>query len=301
MVAWNSVSLPTMSPEASKQLLREVQLLHNLKHKNVLELRGAFVKDGKNDIVFLTEILEGSLKQYIGRAGIPIRWVVVKKWMTDILRGLEFLHSQEPPIIHRDIKADNLLLDKSRGHVCIGDLGLARPKQEGDKQNMTFAGTPSFMAPEMLEGGTYDTKVDIYATGMVLIEILTQRYPYDNLPSAAHVYKAVCEGKEPSEMEHIINEDARGFINTCRTMKPEDRPTATILLESNPFITTKGASYDQEEVPMSEYLRKREVAVSAETVAKEPPIPTFEPPPPPPPPPPAAAQSAGNSGEVAEG
>ena len=284
MVAWNSVSLPQMDETAKQNLMREVKLLHTLKHANILEFRGAFVHNDKKDIVFITEILEGSLKDFI-KKGIPVRWVVVKKWMRDILKGLEYLHTQDPPIVHRDVKCDNVFIDKSQGHIRIGDLGLARHRSE-EEQNLTVLGTPAFMAPEMFaEGGTYGTKIDIYAAGMVLIEILTQEYPYMECNSTPQVMKAIIEGTEPKVMELIQYDPALEFINACRMIDPERRPSATELLKSNNFIAGKDEASDQQEVPISAKLRGKPApappaAAAAAAAAAPAPAPAPDPAPP---------------------
>jgi WNK lysine deficient protein kinase len=79
-----------------------------------------------------------------------IRWKVVKRWVRDILKGLVYLHSLEPVVIHRDLKCDNVFINGQKGDLRIGDLGLSRRKDmaEKGKTALTLAGTPAFMAPE---------------------------------------------------------------------------------------------------------------------------------------------------------
>lgn len=131
----------------------KVRLLYTLKHENILEFRGTWVnKKGENgdEIIFITEILgAGSLKQFMKKVKV-IRWKVVKRWVRDILKGLVYLHSLEPVVIHRDLKCDNVFINGQRGDLRIGDLGLSRRKDMAEKGKMalTLAGTPAFMAPE---------------------------------------------------------------------------------------------------------------------------------------------------------
>ncbi|CAG8489697.1 7673_t:CDS:2, partial [Racocetra fulgida] len=98
-----------------------------------------------------------------------------KRWSRQILKGLIYLHSHNPPIIHRDIKCDNIFINGAHGEVKIGDMGTAKMKL-GKKY--TVIGTPEFMAPEMYEEKGYNEKVDIYAFGMCLLEMVTGEYPY---------------------------------------------------------------------------------------------------------------------------
>lgn len=127
----------------------------------------------------------------------------MKRWCRQILHGLEFLHANQ--IIHRDIKCDNIFINGTTGDLRIGDLGLStRITEERALQNgvspiehrpitaaaMTCLGTPEFMAPELYEEN-YDEKVDIYAFGMTLLEMVTGLMPYHHCTSAPQIYKKV--------------------------------------------------------------------------------------------------------------
>lgn len=87
--------------------------------------------------------------------------LVVKRWAFQILKGLMYLHGHKPPVIHRDLKSDNIFINGSSGEVKIGDLGLATIIRSAAKsqQSMTVLGTPEFMAPEMYEDTGYDQGV----------------------------------------------------------------------------------------------------------------------------------------------
>lgn len=261
MVAWNMVTLPKMNEKDKTSLLREVKLLHTLQHDNILQFRAAFVLNQRQDVVFITEILEGSLKDFLARR-IPVRWVVVKRWMRDILKGLIYLHEQNPPILHRDIKCDNVFIDQRHGHIRIGDLGLARRISEEHSQDMTLTGTTPFMAPEMCDiNASYGTKIDVYAVGMLLIEIITQEVPYRECKSSIPtIMVMVREGQPPKALERIVNKDALDFIALCRENNPVDRPTARELYEgingsrsmTGNFVTEdRKCEYDKEEIPGS--------------------------------------------------
>ncbi|NXU08381.1 WNK3 kinase, partial [Pardalotus punctatus] len=95
------------------------------------------------------------------------------------LKGLQFLHTRTPPIIHRDLKCDNIFITGPTGSVKIGDLGLATLMRTSFAKSRPPdpAGTPEFMAPEMYEE-RYDESVDVYAFGMCMLEMGTSEYPY---------------------------------------------------------------------------------------------------------------------------
>ncbi|NXP95920.1 WNK3 kinase, partial [Passerina amoena] len=97
------------------------------------------------------------------------------------LKGLQFLHTRTPPIIHRDLKCDNIFITGPTGSVKIGDLGLATLMRTSFAKRRPLTarptGTPEFMAPEMYEE-RYDESVDVYAFGMCMLEMGTSEYPY---------------------------------------------------------------------------------------------------------------------------
>ncbi|GAA6083049.1 serine/threonine-protein kinase WNK1 isoform X1, partial [Tachysurus ichikawai] len=116
---------------------------------------------------------------------------VLRSWCRQILKGLHFLHTRTPPIIHRDLKCDNIFITGPTGSVKIGDLGLATLKRSSFAKSVI--GTPEFMAPEMYEE-KYDESVDVYAFGMCMLEMATSEYPYSECQNPAQIYRRVTSG-----------------------------------------------------------------------------------------------------------
>jgi WNK lysine deficient protein kinase len=138
-----------------------------LDHPNIISFYTSWYNREDKKIVFITELMNaGSLADFV--KPITLRWRIVKKWALKILHGLTHLHQQRPPIIHRNIKCDNIFVT-SRGELKIGDLGLSTFKEKPE----SCVGTLSFMAPELFEED-YDEKVDIYAFGMCILQALTK-------------------------------------------------------------------------------------------------------------------------------
>lgn len=101
---------------------------------------------------------------------------MLKRWCLEILKGLEYLHSQKPdPIVHRDLKCDNIFINSHKGNIMIGDLGYASILSNHSKGSVL--GTPEYMAPEVLEEH-YTISIDIYSFGMCVLEISTHLSPY---------------------------------------------------------------------------------------------------------------------------
>jgi hypothetical protein len=151
---------------------------------------------------------------------------VVKKWCRQILDGLAYLHSNH--IIHRDLKCDNIFINGNNSEIKIGDLGLSTLMREGPAQSVL--GTPEFMAPELYDE-LYDEKVDIYAFGMSVLEMVTSEYPYSECSNAAQIYRKVTMKNKPAALEKIRDEETRNFIDLCLLHDYKKRPSAAALLE----------------------------------------------------------------------
>lgn len=157
---------------------------------------------------------------------------VFKSWCRQILKGLYFLHTRSPPIIHRDLKCDNIFINGTTGCVKIGDLGLATLKDGSFAKSVI--GTPEFMAPEMYEE-RYDEAVDVYAFGMCMLEMTTSEYPYNECTVPAQIYKKVVSGVKPASFEKVSDERVRQIIAQCIQPNKDDRPGCKDLLKSDFF------------------------------------------------------------------
>ena len=145
--------------------------MKNLKHPNIIQYYYGWLDQNKKKVYMITEFFTGgTLKNHLKISKSP-RLRVIKKWIKEILNGLNYLHSKE--IIHRDIKCDNFFFDRINGTVKIGDLGESQ-FLKGYKFLSNFVGTKGFIAPEVHEGKyniriyradelmVYETTVDNY-------------------------------------------------------------------------------------------------------------------------------------------
>jgi WNK lysine deficient protein kinase len=246
-VAWNVVQLSGVPKAERNRIVNEVRLLERLHHPNIISFHGSWVNRERQEVNFVTEILSsGTLTSFIEKVQV-IRWKIAKRWAFQILKGLEYLHSQDPPVIHRDLKCENIFINGTSGDLRIGDLGLSTVQTNG--KVLSVLGTPEFMAPDLYEEAAYDEKVDIYAFGMCLLEILTKEIPYRECNNPAQIYKKVMKGEKPESLERLRSKMARDFVNLCLGYKDEAtgkyvRPTAAELL-TNPFLA-KSADDDSE-------------------------------------------------------
>ncbi|XP_016443096.1 putative serine/threonine-protein kinase WNK9 isoform X1 [Nicotiana tabacum] len=213
-VAWNQVKLYDFlqSPEDLERLYCEIHLLKTLKHKNIMKFYTSWVDPSNRNINFVTEMFtSGTLRQYrLKHKRVNIR--AVKRWCRQILNGLLYLHSHDPPVIHRDLKCDNIFINGNQGEVKIGDLGLAAILRKSHAAHCV--GTPEFMAPEVYEE-EYNELVDIYSFGMCILEMVTFEYPYSECTHPAQIYKKVISGKKPDSLYKVKDPEIRQFVEKC--------------------------------------------------------------------------------------
>lgn len=250
-VAWNTCQ--TTKAEFM-ELSQEIEILKRVRHPNIIQFHDYWYNN--TEFVFITELMtSGTLREYIKKLQIPnIR--IVKRWARQILKGLSYLHSHDPPIIHRDIKCDNIFINGAHGEVKIGDMGSAKMKM-GKKY--TVIGTPEFMAPEMYEEKGYSEKVDIYAFGMSLLEMVTGEYPYNECKNAAQIYKKVTLGIKPECLGRVGDPDVLDLINSC-IGNEHDRFTAQEIIEHpflavDPEVVLLSASEDKNHLNMQVVFR----------------------------------------------
>jgi len=166
------------------------------------------------------------LKSYLKKIKYP-RLRVIKGWCRELLLGIKYLHEQSPPIIHRDIKCDNIFIDSTNGKLTIGDLGYSCVLK--NEFANSFSGTPEFMAPEVFDS-KYGTKADIYSFGMSVLEMVTLEKPYKECENILNIYTNAKEGKIPKALNRIKSEVVKNFILLC-LKKENERPSANDLLE----------------------------------------------------------------------
>ena len=219
--------------ESSSLNFFQVEVLSQLHHPNIVLLLGACPESG----CLIYEYMEnGSLEDYIlhreGKLQLP--WFTRFRIVFEIACGLAFLHYSKPePIVHRDLKPGNILLD--RNYVSkIGDVGLAKlisdvvPDNITEYRDSVIAGTLFYMDPEYQRTGTIRPKSDLYAFGIIILQLLTSRHPKGLLLT---VENAIATGsladildKSVSDWPLIETEELVRIALKCSKLKCRDRP-----------------------------------------------------------------------------
>ncbi|KAK9055109.1 hypothetical protein SSX86_026190 [Deinandra increscens subsp. villosa] len=160
-------------------LQAEVDFLGQLHHPNLVKLIGYCIEDDQRLLVY-EFMTRGSLENHLFRRTIPLTWSNRIKIATGAAKGLAFLHGGAKPIIYRDFKTSNILLD-TEFNVKLSDFGLAKAGPQGDKTHVStrVVGTYGYAAPEYVMTGHLTSKSDVYSFGVVLLEILTGRRSMD--------------------------------------------------------------------------------------------------------------------------
>ncbi|MBN3301502.1 WNK3 kinase, partial [Amia calva] len=228
-VAWCELQDRKLTRAEQQRFKEEAEMLKGLQHPNIVRFYDSWesVLRGKKCIVLVTELMtSGTLKTYLKRFKV-MKPKVLRSWCRQILKGLHFLHTRTPPIIHRDLKCDNIFITGPTGSVKIGDLGLATLMRTSFAKSVI--GTPEFMAPEMYDE-RYDESVDVYAFGMCMLEMATSEYPYSECQNAAQIYRKVTSGIKPASFDKVSDPEIKEIIEGCIRQNKSQRLSIKDLL-----------------------------------------------------------------------
>ncbi|KAK4485552.1 hypothetical protein RD792_008195 [Penstemon davidsonii] len=266
--------LKSMNSKAEMEFAVEVEVLGRVRHKNLLGLRGYFAGNDQRLIVYdympnlsLLSHLHG---QFAG--DVQLDWKKRMKIVLGSAEGLLYLHHEvSPHIIHRDIKASNVLLD-SNFEPLVADFGFAKLIPEGVSHMTTrVKGTLGYLAPEYAMWGKVSESCDVYSFGILLLEIVTGRKPIEKLPGG--IKRTITEWAEPlitrGRFKDLVDPKLRGNFDEnevvqainiaalCVQSEPDKRPTmreVVALLKGRDFNNAKGMSMRIKSVKYGEDL-----------------------------------------------
>ncbi|XP_028090044.1 serine/threonine-protein kinase STY46-like isoform X2 [Camellia sinensis] len=211
--------------DLQKEFAQEVFIMRKVRHKNVVQFIGACTKPPSLCIV--TEFMSGgSVYDYLHKQRGTFKLPSLLRVAIDISKGMNYLHQNN--IIHRDLKAANLLMDENEV-VKVADFGVARVKAQTGVMTAE-TGTYRWMAPEVIEHRPYDHKADIFSFGIVLWELLTGKLPYDYLTPLQAAVGVVQKGLRPTIPKNTHPKLAE-LLERCWQHDPNLRPDFSEIID----------------------------------------------------------------------
>ena len=220
-----------LTPAAAEQFQQEAELAAILSHPNIIQI----YEVGSTDefIYFSMQLIQGRpLSYFIDLAQkhvIPSKRFIRLKTTLDliltVLDGLAYAHSQD--IIHRDIKPANIMIEKHNKRPIIMDFGISKNIRNADGTGEQTMGTPVTMAPEQLLGKELDNRVDVYATGVMLFQMLVGTLPFAPFDSVNDMLKLKLQDKwlirTPSQINPAVTEEMDRIVLKAIAREPGNR------------------------------------------------------------------------------
>ncbi|KAF8265070.1 kinase-like domain-containing protein [Lactarius quietus] len=225
MVAVKRIGLEGLKEDEISQLMREVDLVKRLSHPSIVKYEG-MARDENTLSIVLEYAENGSLGQTLKAFG-KLNEKLVASYVFKILEGLDYLHQSD--VVHCDLKAANILTTKT-GNVKLSDFGVSLNLRAMEREIKDVAGTPNWMAPEVIELKGASTKSDIWSLGCTVIELLTGRPPYGDIGNAMTVMFRIVEDESPPIPERFSG-PLLDFLKECFHKDPAMRPSAEQLFE----------------------------------------------------------------------
>ncbi|KAL9328679.1 hypothetical protein ACSQ67_003682 [Phaseolus vulgaris] len=214
----------------------KIDIMKRLRHPNVLLFMGAVYSPERLAIV--TELLpRGSLFKNLHRNNQTLDIRRRLRMALDVAKGMNYLHHRNPPIVHRDLKSSNLLVDKN-WTVKVGDFGLSRLKDATLLNTKSGRGTPQWMAPEVLRNEPSNEKSDVFSFGVILWELMTHSIPWKNLNSL-QVVGVVGFVDRRLDLPDDLDPYVASIINDCWRSDPEKRPSFEELIQRTLFLVNR--------------------------------------------------------------
>ena len=224
---------PIITPLYAKLFQQEAEMAAILSHPNIITVYE--VGDAENFLFLAMQLVKGKPLSHIikrsrknilpSKRTLPLN--ITFNLIISILNGLDYAHSQS--IVHRDIKPGNILIEGYDNRPIIVDFGLAQVIQKPDETDSMVVGTPIYMAPEQILKQEVDGRADIYATAMMMLEMLTQTPLFPGINTAKEILKMKLEQKDklmvkkPSEMNSKLNREIDHILLKGLAFDPETR------------------------------------------------------------------------------
>ncbi|KAG5979108.1 hypothetical protein E4U55_005558 [Claviceps digitariae] len=222
--------------QANKQLLvDEIIIMRESRHDNIINFVEAFLLNDGEQLWVVMDYMEAALNEIIdNNSEIPERHIATI--CREVCKGLQYLHSRH--IIHRDIKSDNVLMDRN-GHVKITDFGYCAKLTERRSKRATLVGTTYWMAPEVVRQQNYSFKIDVWSLGIMAIEMAEMNPPYIDEEPLRALYLIATSGTPPLRNAEKHSLLLKAFLARCLRVETQQRASTGELLEHG-FVRSGG-------------------------------------------------------------
>ena len=252
-VATKEVQCPVGAGQANPfidKVTTEIRTLKLLHHPHIVSYIAA-ERVGNSVCIHVELVSGGSITSVLKQLNQPVEGTIlptrgfgeqnVRVYTRQLCRGLEYLHSLN--IAHRDIKGENVLIDKSGGKVKLADFNSCRQRLGGSIESMkTIAGTLWYMSPEMISGKEYGLASDIWSVGITVIEMLTGVPPLSGqFNSSPDAMFHIASLQDPYCLPEGVGDASAAFLHSCLLKNPQDRLQIGQLCKHQ-FVSESGAA-----------------------------------------------------------
>uniref|UniRef100_G3PLX9 non-specific serine/threonine protein kinase n=1 Tax=Gasterosteus aculeatus TaxID=69293 RepID=G3PLX9_GASAC len=227
------IGISAMSSKERQESRKEVAVLANMSHPNIVQYKESFEEGGCLYIVM--DYCEGGdlFKKINTQKGVLFSEEQILDWFVQICLALKHVHDRK--ILHRDIKSQNIFLTKD-GTVQLGDFGIARVLNSTVELARTCIGTPYYLSPEICENKPYNNKSDIWALGCVLYEMCTLKHAFE-AGNMKNLVLKIIRGSYPPVSVHY-SQELRSLLAALFKRSPRERPSVSGVLDK-PFLTCR--------------------------------------------------------------
>ncbi|OHT03135.1 hypothetical protein TRFO_06794 [Tritrichomonas foetus] len=243
------------SLDDEKAFFREIELLMIADHPGVMNFRGFSMlnSEHKRSATIVIEFLPNKSLQEVIEKKKRMSFTQKIINLYGVAEAMRYLHSID--IVHRDLKPANVLLN-SEDEPVVGDFGLSKVMNQESMRQTQAAGSPVYMAPELMERQEYTKSVDVYAYGFLCYEVLTESLAFARINSVAELVNMVIRGRRPPVQKANIDDKYKELIEACWDQTPANRPTFKQICQY--FISGRLLTENVDKAAFNRYVRKIE-------------------------------------------